>query len=93
MTDRGHSGDVVNWTPDDDSAALVIRGKVALGQVIRSGRRGLGVSQHTFAIYAGVSQPVISRLETGRLNGIRWQTLARVIGLLDAAGAFRPRDR
>lgn len=67
------------------------RGKVAIGKAVRSGRRTLGVSQQTFGIHAGVSQPVISRLETGQLTGIRWQTLARIIGLLEAAEAFRLR--
>jgi predicted transcriptional regulator len=69
-----------------------MRGKLALGKAIRYGRLSLSVSQNTFGIHAGVSQPVISRLETGRLNGIRWQTLARIIGLLDATGAWRMRD-
>jgi predicted transcriptional regulator len=83
---------VADWTPHDDGQALVQRGKLAIGQAVRSGRRSLGVSQHTFGIYAGISQQVISRLETGRLTGIRWQTLARIIGLLEAAGAFRLRE-
>jgi len=87
----GDAGGVADWTPRDDREPLVKRGKVALGQAVRYGRRSLGVSQDTFGIHAGVSQPVISRLETGRLNGIRWQTLARVIGLLDAAGVWRLR--
>ena len=83
---------MADWTPHDDGQALVQRGKLAIGQAVRSGRRSLGVSQHTFGIHAGISQPMISRLETGRLTGIRWQTLARIIGLLEAAGAFRLRE-
>ena len=68
------------------------RGKLAIGRAVLSGRRTVGVSQRTFGIRAGVSQPVISRLETGRLNGIRWQTLARIVGPLEATGAFRIRE-
>ena len=67
----GDAGGVADWTPRDDREPLVKRGKVALGQAVRYGRRSLGVSQDTFGIHAGVSQPVISRLETGRLNGVR----------------------
>jgi transcriptional regulator with XRE-family HTH domain len=79
---------MTDWTPHDDGEALVRRGKVAIGAAVRSGRMSLMASQRALAERAGISQSVISRLETGHLNGIRWQTLARVVGLLDAAGAF-----
>jgi predicted transcriptional regulator len=52
----------------------------------------LGWPQRWLATQAGVSQPMISRLETGRLNGIRWQTLARVVGVLQAGRTFRLPD-
>ena len=84
---------MANWTPDDDGDPFVRLGKLAIGTEIRTARRTLGVSQHHFAVQLGVSQPVLSRLETGKLNGIRWQTLARIIGVVQANRGFRlPRD-
>ena len=76
-------------TPDDDGDDLVRLGKLAIGSAVRSGRSRVGASQRLLAERSAISQPVISRLETGRLNGIRWQTLARIIGVLHAARAFR----
>ena len=92
MSAARHAPAVANWTPDDDGSQLVVRGKLAIGAAVKVGRGRLGVSQHTLADHTGVSQPVISRLESGKLNGIRWQTLARIVGVLQAAGAFRIQD-
>jgi predicted transcriptional regulator len=80
---------MADWTPDDDSYDFVRLGKLALGREIRAARLGLGWSQRSFAPHVGVDQSVLSRLETGRLNGIRWQTLARIIGVVEAAQGFR----
>ena len=60
---------------------------------MKSGRLTLGLSQRQLSRRAGLDQSVISRLETGKLNGIRWQTLARLVGVLEAGRPFRfPRD-
>jgi transcriptional regulator with XRE-family HTH domain len=71
-----------NRIPEDDGDAIVRLGKAALGAAVKSARLSLGLSQRQLGSRASVSQPVISRLENGRLNGIRWQTLARIIGVL-----------
>jgi hypothetical protein len=74
--------------PNDNDHPLVALGRQALGAAVREGRLRLGWPQRWLAFQAGVSQPIISRLETGKLNGIRWQTLARVIGVLQAGRGF-----
>jgi predicted transcriptional regulator len=84
---------VAGWTPEDDRDPFVRLGKLAIGAAVRSARLDVGTSQRRFAVQAGVDQSVISRLETGKLNGIRWQTLARIIGVVQAMRGFRlPRD-
>jgi predicted transcriptional regulator len=80
---------MANWTPLDDDEAFVRLGKLAVGTEVRSARLQLGASQRSLATQVGVSQPMISGLETGRLNGIRWQTLARIIGVIQARRGFR----
>jgi predicted transcriptional regulator len=75
---------MANWTPRDNDLPFVVLGKRTIGAAVRSRRLRLGWSQRGMAQRVGVSQSVISRLETGRLNGIRWQTFARVIGVLQA---------
>ena len=82
-----------DWTPKDDGAGVVLLGKRVIGAAVRSARLGIGLSQHQLSRRAGLDQSVISRLETGKLNGIRWQTLARLVGVLESGRPFRfPRD-
>jgi transcriptional regulator with XRE-family HTH domain len=58
------------------------RGALAIGTVVKRARRKLRITQKTLASHAGVSQPVISRLETGKLRGLKYRSLARVIAAL-----------
>ena len=81
-----------SWAPRDDHDPIVDLGKAAIGAAVKRGREELGWPQRWLALQAGVSQPVISRLETGRLNGIRWQTLARIVGVVHAGRPFRLPD-
>jgi len=83
---------VSNWAPRDNHDPIVDLGKAAIGAVVKRRRVALGWPQRWLATQARVSQPVISRLETGRLNGIRWQTLARIVGVLHAGRAFELPD-
>ena len=84
---------MADWSPDDDEDAFVRLGKAAIGSAVRSARLEIGVSQRRFAVLLGVSQSVLSRLETGALNGMRWQTLARIVGVIQATRGFRlPRE-
>jgi hypothetical protein len=73
----------------DDADPLVAVGKGAIGAAVKAGRLRMGWPQRWLAFQAGVSQPVISRLETGRLTGIRWQTLARIVGVIQLKRGFR----
>ena len=74
--------------PDDDGDVLVVLGKRAIGAAVKDARLARGMSQRQLGRRGRVSQPIISRLETGKLNGIRWQTLASVVGALYAGPAF-----
>jgi transcriptional regulator with XRE-family HTH domain len=78
--------------PPDDDQPLVAVGKQAIGSAVKAGRLRLGWPQRWLATQAGVSQPIISRLESGRLNGIRWQTLARIVGVLQLGRGFHLPD-
>ena len=57
-------------------------GLEALGTVVRVWRRACGLSQRALAARAGVNQSTISRLETGKLSGLRLRRLARILGIL-----------
>jgi transcriptional regulator with XRE-family HTH domain len=63
-------------------------GLLALGHVIRRARRDVGVSQHTLAEVVGVDQSVISRLENGKLTGIRLPRLGAIVAALDGYVEF-----
>lgn len=63
-------------------------GLMALGEVVRRARRDVGVSQHTLAVAVGVNQSVISRLETGKLTGLRLPHLGAIVALLDGHVEF-----
>lgn len=76
----------------DDSDPLVGIGKGALGAAVKAGRLRNRWPQRWLAFQAGVSQTTISRLENGRLTGIRWQTLARIVGVIQLGRGFRLPD-
>jgi transcriptional regulator with XRE-family HTH domain len=56
--------------------------KKAIGAAVRHRRLQAGISQQELAFLVGVTQPTISRLETGTLRGARWETITRVVGVL-----------
>jgi DNA-binding Xre family transcriptional regulator len=93
ITGTEHPRQMANWTPADNDLPFVVLGKQTIGAGVRSRRLLLGWSQRGMSRRVGVSQSVISRLETGRLNGIRWQTFARIVGVLQAYAndVHRPR--
>jgi transcriptional regulator with XRE-family HTH domain len=64
--------------PPDDWAA-----RRALGVGVRSARRLKGWSQRELGERARLSQSAVSRLETGTVNGLRYQTLVRVLEVLE----------
>jgi transcriptional regulator with XRE-family HTH domain len=55
-----------------------------LGGWIRDSRRQAGMTQAQLARLAGVHQTTLSRLERGRLEGLRIHRLAAIIAVLDS---------
>jgi transcriptional regulator with XRE-family HTH domain len=66
--------------------AATLRGLELIGEIVYEGRRRAGISQHHLASLAGVHQSTISRLERGRLNGIRFKRLALIVATLERLG-------
>ena len=64
-----------------------------IGRLFQRRRHRLGMSQRTLELVSGVDQSVISRLETGRLRGIRWSRLAKVVAALGGIGETDPPPR
>jgi transcriptional regulator with XRE-family HTH domain len=62
------------------------RGFKLLGQLVLRRRRRLGLSQRQLEHLSGVDQTVISRLENGRLGGLRWSRFARLVDALGGLG-------
>lgn len=65
------------------------RGCLLMGRLVRDRREQLRLSQRQLERLSGVDQTVISRLENGRLTGIRW---SRFMKLVDALGGLAPVD-
>lgn len=57
--------------------------RVLLGLAIGRARRQAGLSQQMAADRGSLAQSTISRLETGTVNGLRYQTLMRILEALD----------
>jgi transcriptional regulator with XRE-family HTH domain len=74
----------VAWeTFDIDRAGPMVQlGSFFIGELVRHRRYRLKLSQAELGLAAGVSQPVISRLERGRLRGIRFARLAQIVAVL-----------
>ena len=62
---------------------IVLLGMQLLGQSIRRARRARGWSQAKLASDAGLSPSTISKLESGKLQGMRLYTLARIVAALN----------
>jgi transcriptional regulator with XRE-family HTH domain len=61
----------------------VRRGLEIIGRAVWEARRRAGLSQRQLGYRAGVHQSTISRLERGRLTGMRLQRLATIVAVLD----------
>jgi len=74
----------VAWaTFDIDRADPMVQiGSFFIGELVRHRRYRLKLTQAELGLAAGVSQPVISRLERGRLRGIRFARLAQIVAVL-----------
>jgi DNA-binding XRE family transcriptional regulator len=63
---------------------MVATGMELLGGWIREARVRAGMTQAQLARLAGVHQSTLSRLERGRLDGLRLHRLAAIIAVLDS---------
>jgi len=61
----------------------VIRGWALMGVAVRRRREALALSQRGLQKRCGVSQSVISRLETGTLKGLSWSRFAALVDAMD----------
>lgn len=71
--------------------AATLRGLEIIGQLVYEGRRDAGITQRHLGRLAGVNQSTISRLEHGRLNGMRLTRLAQVLATLEWLATSRRR--
>jgi transcriptional regulator with XRE-family HTH domain len=76
---------VDRWVSRDP---IVLLGMQLLGQSIRRARRTRGWSQAKLASAAELSPSTISKLESGKLQGMRLYTLARVVAALNIEIVF-----
>jgi transcriptional regulator with XRE-family HTH domain len=63
---------------------MVALGMERLGRWIRESRVQAGMTQAQLARLAGIHQTTLSRLERGRLEGLRLHRLAAIIAVLDS---------
>ena len=70
----------INAWPED---GRVRRGFELIGRIVRHRRQRLALSQRQLERLSGVDQSVISRLENGKLYGLRWARFARIVEALD----------
>jgi transcriptional regulator with XRE-family HTH domain len=68
---------LLDW--DDD---LTSHGFAALGRLVRRRRLQLGITQNELEWLSGIDQTLISKLENGRLKGMRWSRFGRLVGAL-----------
>jgi len=73
-----------------DADAFTLRGLQIIGRALFEARRRAGLTQRRLADVCGVHQSTISRLERGRLNGIRLKKLALIVAALDSLSVVDP---
>jgi hypothetical protein len=61
-----------------------------IGRLVRRRRQQLAISQRQLEHLCGVDQTVISRLENGKLGGLRWSRFADLVGALGDLGEADP---
>ena len=79
------------WDPNQwPSDRRVRRGLELIGGTVARRRLRLGLSQRQLQELSGVQQSGISRLENGKLTGLRWQRFARLVDALDGLEMLAP---
>jgi hypothetical protein len=67
---------------DDEDGDLAVAGARCIGRLFRRRRQQLGIPQRRLEAQTGVDQTIISRLETGRLKGIKHSKFLTLIGAM-----------
>jgi transcriptional regulator with XRE-family HTH domain len=81
----------MNWDPEVwPSDSRIRRGFELIGGTVKRRRERLALSQRQLQQLSGVQQSGISRLENGKLTGIRWQRFARLVDALDGLEYVAP---
>jgi transcriptional regulator with XRE-family HTH domain len=77
------------WPPDPSVFDEITQaGRDAIGEGLKRARRHRGLSQHQAAWRSGLSQSAISRLENGKLLGLRFRRLCVLAAVLGVGGDF-----
>jgi transcriptional regulator with XRE-family HTH domain len=84
------TGEDYSWSPEEAypltrDEAYGIR---SFGQIVRRARYSVGATQRMVGRRIGVSQSVVSRLENGKLKGLSFRKVGRLIALLDGRVEF-----
>jgi hypothetical protein len=77
--------------PDERDDPEVRAGWMVVGELVRARRKALGWSQRDVWRATGITQPAISRLENGRLRGLRWARFGRLVSALGGLDPDLPR--
>lgn len=74
----------MTWETFDSRSASTAaqRGFELIGAAVRRRRHRLYVSQRVLGIHCGIDQSTISRLENGKLGGLRWSRFAVLVYVL-----------
>jgi transcriptional regulator with XRE-family HTH domain len=66
------------------------RGFRLIGRLVLRRRGQLGITQRELESLSGIDQTVISRLENGKLGGLRWSRFAELVDALGGLGDTDP---
>ena len=80
---------MLDWSRLEDPARAINAGRRRIGLGIRAGRLHLGLTQQQLGWRVGIVQSTISRVETGKIQGLRYSTLCRLVGVLQMSPDYR----
>ena len=69
------------------------RGWEIIGAMVKRRRSILGWSQRDLSLASGLAQSAISRLETGRLSGVRFGRFAKLVAAMGGLDPSAPHPR
>ena len=74
----------MEWTATErsDRDAELQRGWEIIGRMVKRRRSRIGWSQRDLSRACGLAQSAISRLETGKLSGVRFGRFARLVAAM-----------